>query len=294
VPEHSVFVSYFETDAVICAGCGEPFDLWAQACDILKTWPRDWVAFRLLGAIVTRKSVLLEPERNTEVDLNEVPEDAEILSVRAMVMGPPEGQPVFPALKLFQGEMRLDPFPRHFLFYGMTHGRADVAATSVWLSVTWIQPDEDEISVHHLADAAKQFAAGRHKGMIIPANVAVEAALTPAVTAWVRTYCSGEETKEFLGPRGATYAHQLKVLSRIASHTLGIKPMPDRLRALLNQLRQYRNDLGHNGTLNNPDRPPPNLEKAADFLTAAIFGYQYARYLHSRVAGLVPAATTAG
>jgi hypothetical protein len=38
-----------------------------------------------------------------------------------------------------------------------------------------------EISYHHLADAGRRFAAKRYRAMIIPANIAVEAALTPAL-----------------------------------------------------------------------------------------------------------------
>lgn len=281
-PDHSLFVSYFEAGAVTCVGCQKPFDLWAHASEELKNWPRSWSAFHLLGAVVTRQTVALEPDRNNEVTIRAVPEGAEILRVSMNVMGPSEGPPVFPALYIPGHTLTLDPFPRRFFLYGMTHGRTTLPGSTVWVHVTWIHPDE-ELPVHHLADAAKQFAAGRYKGMIIPANVAVEAALTPAVTAWVRTYCSRDETDEFLGPRGATYAHQLKVLSKIAARTLDLKPLPERIRTLLNHLRQYRNDLGHRGILDRPERPEPDLAKATEFLTAAVFGYHYARYLHSRV-----------
>jgi hypothetical protein len=59
--------------------------------------------------------------------------------------------------------------------------------------------------------------------------------------------------------------------------------MPEIIRSLLNDLRQYRNDLGHRGVLEHPRRPPPDKAKAADFLAAAVFGYHYASYLRSGV-----------
>lgn len=284
-PEHSLFVGYFENGASRCNRCEKTFDLWTRTIDQLKSWPTSWVAFHLLGAIVTRFTFTLEPDRNVEVNLTTIPENAEILKVSVMPMPMKElsaGVPLMPALSL-QNEMRLDPFPRRFYLYGKSHGRADLTPSQVWLAVTWIDPDDQELSVHHLADAARQFAAGRYKGMIIPANVAVEAALTPAVNKWIRGHCSREETDDFLGPRGATCAHQLKVLTKIAARELAIKPMPESVRTLLNELRQYRNDLSHRGVLDNPKRPSPDQGKAGDFLAAAIFGYHYARYLSDGV-----------
>ena len=104
------------------------------------------------------------------------------------------------------------------------------------------------------------------------------------MSAWTQTYCCKEEVDDFLGPRGATYAHQLNVLSRIADRVLGIKPLPAGIHALLDLLRKYRNDLGHRGVLDNPKRPPLDKAKAAEFLAAAVFGYHYAQYMRRNVA----------
>jgi hypothetical protein len=73
------------------------------------------------------------------------------------------------------------------------------------------------------------------------------------------------------------------VLTKIAGRALGIKPMPEGVRALLNELRHYRNDLGHRGALD-PKRPSLDKDRAADFLAAAVFGYHYAGYMRSVVA----------
>ena len=279
-PHHGLFVSHFESGSSRCRRCEEPFDLWQEALYSLKNWPVSWFAFRLLGAVINRFEVELEANKTVPVEFTEIPEGAEIVNVKVMTLGPHDGPAVLPALPL-NGEIHWDPFPRHLRLYGMAHGNA-TPASKVWIAVTWIPP-EHELSVHHLVAAAKQFVAGRFSALIIPANVAVEAALTPAMDQWIRTYCDPDETREFLSLKGATFVHQLKVLTKVGARALGIQEIPSPVLIHLTKLLQYRNDLGHKGTLSHPKRKPPDRDRAADFLVAATFGYHYARYFQDAV-----------
>jgi hypothetical protein len=284
LPEHSWFVSYFDSNEVRCIGCQEPFDLWTQALNDLSDMPAPWVAFRLIGAVQSHWKVPIPPEKTSPLDLSIIPPTAEILHVgiTGYLKGGDAQASTFPGLVLMN-DLQFDPFPRHLVLYGLSHGRTNVSTSEAWVTVTWIDPDPDDVSTYHLTDAAKQFAAGRYNRMLMSANIAVEAALTPALLIWVRRYCRKEDAEDFLGPRGATYAHQLKVLTQISGKTLGIGMMAGTLSNLLDDLRRYRNDLVHKGALLHKDRPPPSREQAAKFLSAATFGYHYARYLKDRV-----------
>jgi hypothetical protein len=119
----------------------------------------------------------------------------------------------------------------------------------------------------------------RYPSVIIPANVAVEVALGRALREWVEVFCTEKEIGEFF-TKGATYAHQLKVLSSVAADTLRINRLDPEIRSRLDLVRNYRNDFGHRGA---SDRPPITKDKAGELLTAAIFGYHYARYLQTAV-----------
>jgi hypothetical protein len=281
-PTPALFDAYF-AGPTTCSACKAVLDLWQSALLTLSL-PTPMFAFGLLGARTAVFTVNLHPERAIELDLSSFPPEAELLRVYVHLFGTLGDHVRTPLPALMLGsELRLDPFPRRLNLYGTTNGQPDVVAGQVRVFVEWLDPEKEELSVHHLADAGKQFVAGRYKSMIIPANIAVEAALTPALHAWVRLYCPSEDADGFFGPRGATYSQQLKVLSRIASLSLGIKRMPGRVRNLLDELRQYRNDLVHTGALEHKERPAPDKAKAADFLAAAVFGYHYARYLRANL-----------
>jgi hypothetical protein len=107
----------------------------------------------------------------------------------------------------------------------------------------------------------------------------VEAALGQALREWVEIFCTAKEIGDFF-TKGATYAHQLKVMSSVAADTLRINRLDGEIRARLDLLRGYRNDFGHRGAT---ERPTVTKDKAGELLAAAIFGYHYARYLHAAV-----------
>jgi hypothetical protein len=117
--------------------------------------------------------------------------------------------------------------------------------------------------------------------MVVSANIAVEAALAPAMRQWIRLTCSGDDADKLMGKDGISYARQL-VLTKMASKALGIADMPGRVRNLLDELRDQRNGIVHTGSPKG-NKPVLNRDRAAEFLAAAAFGYQYARYLRAEV-----------
>jgi hypothetical protein len=161
--------------------------------------------------------------------------------------------------------------------YGASFGK-DLPDAGVFVAVTWIAPGSDEISIRQLVDAARAYDAGRYDSMIVPANVAVESALGAAVYDWLTPFCAKACVKSFLAD-AATYSHQLNVLLPVACYMIGVKPLPEHIRGVLNQLRRLRNDVAHLGV------PSRSLSRdiAAEFLTAAVFGFHYAQLFHAEL-----------
>jgi len=283
-PTDEFFASYFASGTAPCCGCCEAFDPWNQALELMNWLPNAWTAFFLLPCRKTHFELPLNPNESSAVDLSAkgIPPDAEILDVHVTTLGPPEGPPLFPALMLLGVKtLHLDPIPRFFGLYGADFGKDSTGKASALLNVTWVDPGPDEISIHHLADASKRFAAGRYAAMVVSANIAVEAALAPAMQQWIRLTCSSEDVGKLFGKDGISYARQI-ILTKMASKVLGIADMPGRVRNLLDELRDERNGIVHTGAPREKGGPL-DKDRAAAFLAAAAFGYQYARYLRNEI-----------
>ena len=282
-PERKHFAAYFTKGGTSCPYCAKDVDWWKMAFEEVEMWPPDWTAFALLGTKRTIARLPLAPGASTDVDLHAlgIPAEAEVLNAEFLTLVDDLDQPsTWPAVMAGQ-VLRFDPFPRKFAFYGTDFGKKTLPC-EVQLTVTWLAPGPDQLPLHYLADAGKAFAAGRYAGVIVPANIAVESSLAPALLAWIRTFCPKEAAESFLSD-GATYSHQLKVLTRLASGALGIPEVPSRIRNILDKLRAYRNDMVHKGVLDHPKRPPPSKKDAAEFLVAAVFGYRYAQFFEAEI-----------
>jgi hypothetical protein len=242
----------------------------------LETVREDWTftnVYQLAGAKQTFASGWLEPDRVVQLNLNRwgIHKKAEILNEHYMPVGSAEGPPVL-ALP-FKPSTNV---PQHLrLLYGATYGHQGRPRTKLLVSITWIVPGQTEVSVHHLVDAVRQYAGGRYDALAVPANVAVEAALTPVVRDWVTAFA-----KDWKGIAGRSA--QIGVVSAIAADTLRVPRLDVNISRLLDDLRHRRNDMGHAGRPD-PNKPPLNAASAGALLTAAIFGFHYARFLRTAV-----------
>lgn len=282
------FEAFFRSHAILCPRCKKALpSLWDLALETLR---EDWTfthVYQLAGAKQTFASAWLKPDRVVQLNLNRwgIHKKAEILNEHYTPIGPPEGPPVF-ALP-FKPSTNV---PQHLrLLYGATYGHQGRPRTKLLVSITWIVPGQTEVSIHHLVDAVRQYAGGRYDALTVPANVAVEAALTPAIREWVTAYA--KDWKSIAG-RSA----QMSVVSVIAADTLRVPRLDANIVRLLDDLRHRRNDMGHAGQPD-PNKQPLNAESAGALLTAAIFGFHYARFLRKAVSRLrrrrgMPARTT--
>jgi hypothetical protein len=215
----------------------------------------------------------LQKENATQIDFvsQGVPEEAIILSVNYTANSR------LAPIQLHSNVPRYDPLNKNVAVYGASFGK-DLPDAGVYVAVTWIAPGSDEISIRQLVDAARAYDVERYDSMIVPANVAVESALGTAVYDWLTAFCGKERAERFLAD-AATYSHQLNVLLPVACYTIGLKPLPDHIRGVLNQLRGLRNDVAHHGVLSSS----ASKDLAAEILTAAVFGFNYARLFHAQV-----------
>lgn len=272
------FVAYFEENLGPCPNCKSPVD-WYKA--ITSGIDENFMltgAYSVIGASTSILEITLTKQKNVLLDFSQhgIPTNALILSINYSPVGA-EGGVLFP-MEVWGNVPARDPIPHEITIFAAPVGEAPPQAGKCHIAVTWLAPSEDEVATHHFVDAVRQYSAARYNGVIVPANVAVESALTPAVAETIEVFCSKENAGNFL-KNAATYSHQLNVLIPITAHLVNAPKLPDLIRGKLNELRRLRNEIAHTGK---PDTSVTK-ERAAELLTAALFGYYYARLLHERV-----------
>jgi hypothetical protein len=77
-------------------------------------------------------------------------------------------------------------------------------------------------------------------------------------------------------------------LTRAAARDLSIPELPGHIRNLLDDLRKYRNDIVHQGAPDIKKRRELDYRLSLDFLVAASFGVEYARFLARAVSDALP------
>lgn len=237
----SLFAAYFGTGLIECPDCKKLIDWWLAILNATRKHFMLTGAFHVLGAVTTAFEAPLQREAVTQADFvsQGVPEDAIVLSVNYTGHG--ELTPIL----CHSNVPRYDPLSKKVAVYGASYGK-DLPDGGVFVAVTWVAPDSDEIGLRQLIDATRAYDAARYDSLIVPANVAVESALGTAVYDWLTAFCGKDRVEEFLAD-AATYSHQLNVLLPIACHTINFKPLPERIRGALNRLRSFRNDVAHRG-----------------------------------------------
>jgi hypothetical protein len=276
-----VFAAHFRGMAIQCPLCSAAFDWWAAAVDQVTSWPSELMAFCLVGSTTAYREVELPPDRGIQLNVDEqlgVPPDAEILRVSYAPMVPGEQNGPLP-MEMTQWEAGIRTIPHVLQLYGATYGKPTPQSSWMAVSVTFVAHEEDEASARNLATAASQFASGRYHAVLVPANVAVEAALHQTVELALSCFVGSSKLKRFLED-AATYFHQLHVLVPLLVHMTGAPPLPDRLRDQLTRLLTLRNQMGHRGRT----RGTVSKTDAAELLVAAVFGYHYARLLRDEIA----------
>jgi hypothetical protein len=290
-----VFEAYFRGRLISCWQCSETFDWWDRAVEFTSAWPENWTAFCLVGATTVFKDVDLPPDRAIQINCADlgVPPEAEILRLQYSPVVPGEQRGPLP-FEITGWEARIRTVPHVLWLYGATYGQALRESSTMKVAVTFTVHGPNEIPARSLAAAACQYSAGRYHALLVPANVAVEAAIYQVADIALRGFVGNGIRRGFLDG-AVTYSHQLNVLVPLICHMTGAPALGDNLRGQLNRLRSLRNEMAHDG------EPETQLSKkdAAQLLISAVFGFHYASLLRAEIEraqaeGRLPRALQAG
>lgn len=269
-------VAYFDKAPVRCPACSAELDWWAT---ILREVRENFMmnqAFGPVGAQSVVFRIALRPGERTQYKLSDhgLPPDARILYVNYTPEGPlfpVELHGNVPTRRAVRNETTLWPVP--------PLNPADARPTEVNVLVSWVPHSQLDASWGSLVDAFEAYASGTYHSTVVPANVAVEAALSVFLFEYLGRYAASDSVKRFLDD-AATYSHQLNVVLPLVSAQGGAPGLPDHIRGHLNRLRRLRNQIAHDG------KPETSLSQAetAELLCAALFGFRYVGLVQSRLA----------
>ncbi|MBK8998674.1 MAG: hypothetical protein IPM35_23375 [Myxococcales bacterium] len=265
-----VLEAYVAGHRVPCPLCKRPVLWWKAVLEGIEKHFHFGQVMAMAGCRTLLFEVEVPPEQTVEVNLADrgVPDNAEIVYMNLTGRGG-----VWPLMVHGNDAIR-DPLGAKFWLYGRPHkDPAEGLGHGVGIMATWFVRSPDDTVVRHLVDAARHYQAERFDAVVVPANVAAEASLTPVLTHFFERYAGKGHVEEML-EKGATYSHQLNVLMNVAAEVLGAPRLDDHIRGLLNRLRKLRNDIAHEGKCKGQTRTD-----AAEHLAAAFFMVRYAKVL---------------
>lgn len=271
--------NYFAGTQLQCSECRSSWNWWSIACLEVENNHLGSQAFAFLGARTSIfKLTLREGNRIVYRFCDyEIPNDANILYVNYT----PSGGGLFP-VELHGNVSRPRFFPDEIVVFPVPLNERNACVdTEVTVMVSWVPTSINDDSFRSLVVAFEAFSAGVYQSMIVPANVAVESALSCLLTGFLTAIVSKKRAEDFLD-QGATYSHQLNVVLPLITSLQKLPQLPDPVRESLNDLRNCRNSLAHSGVL----RQELTQKAAARLLCGALFGLHYVRYLELKLGQL--------
>ena len=269
--EDSQVIGYFSGKPVVCAKGHKVADWWKTACQEIEENFMLNQAFAFIGAQTIIFQLVLQQGKRTTYRFSDygIPRDARILYVNYTPQGgglfPIEMHGNVPMRRFFNDEVVVFPVP-----FGPNDSVVD---TEVSVMVSWVPRTADDESWQSLTDAFEFYAQTRYTSMIVPANVAVESALSRLLTAYLEKFIAKKRVEDFL-ENAATYGHQLNVVLPVLTALNSLPALPDHVRGVLNRLRGLRNELAHTGVLEHP----LDQRNAAELLCGSLFGLHYVRH----------------
>ena len=265
----SIYIEkYFKAESISCTKCNSEIDWWTTIQHAIRENFMLNQAFSTLEAKTNLMDLHLEPNTRTRIKLSEngIPLDARILYINYTPddggLFPIEIHGNVPHRRTLGDEIRIYPIP--------ISNNDTVSTTKTSVMITWVKHSADEHSLVNITDAFESYSTDQYQDSIVPANVAVESALSKLLSMYISKMASEKRTENFLA-NAATYSHQLNIVLPLIVKLKELPVLPDNIRGLLNKLRDLRNEIAHSGNIEN------ELTKAdtADVLCAALFGLKY-------------------
>ncbi len=276
IPVHDAYVvDYFASKPVVCPSCHEHLDWWAVVRRAIEENFMFNEAFAFIGARTLLFDLPLRRGERTVFRFSDrgIPKDAKILYVNYTPYTP-GGNGLFPLEWHGNVATRRFRFDETVLFPVAFGPEQSDKETTLHVMVSWVPHTPEDESWQNLVDAFEAYAAERYSSMIVPANVAVESALSRLMTTYLERFAGKKRAEDFL-ENAATYGHQLNVLLPMIMSLNSLSMLPDHVRGCLNRLRELRNELAHSGVL----KESLGQRQSAEILCAALFGFHYVRHV---------------
>ena len=260
---------FFYYEPIACPKCDSPVDWWKEVFVAVRENHMRWYAFKALGAETKYAVVPASPGDIVEFD--------------NVAAGMPAGSLILNRTISCKGYICAydrsinDTTPKSLnvsLYIGSFGQRPSDFDSEVVIALTYIEPGHDGVPWQSLIEAFESYTQNDYVRMIVSANVAVEAMLTPFIASVLDNVASSQNAKSFLD-NAATYSHQLNVLLPLILFRTSLPRMTDALRGRLNRLRDLRNQVAHNGAT----EKPLLRHEAAEMICAGLFGFQYLKIL---------------
>lgn len=278
VVENSQIDNYFNNNPVDCTACNTNIDWWQATQRAIRENFMLNQAFSVIGANAKIIEVVLNPETRTCIKLSDhqIPSNARVLYVNYT----PQGGGLFPLEVHGNVPHRRILGEEIWLYPAVMNKEAAASETKVSVMITWISHDKDEIELLSITDAFDAYSNNQFLDSIVPANVAVESALSKLLSNYIGSIVAKQRTEDFLTD-AATYSSQLNVVLPLIVALKDLPEIPDNIRGLLNKLRSYRNQIAHTGAT----KKELTKEDTADVLCAALFGLRYISLIEGKLDG---------
>lgn len=260
---------------ITCSNCHGPLNWWeVNRNEITENFMLNQ-AFAPIGARTTVFQLTLSAGRQLAYRFDQygIPADARILYINYTPQGENGGA-------LSPVEMHGNISTRTFrgnevVVFPVPVGPHPPESNEVSVMVTWMPSSENDAGWLALVSAFEAYVAEKYDAAIIPANVAVESALSRFMSSYLVNHkVSKSRADEFL-VSAATYSHQLNVLLPLVTSLSGLPVLSDQIRGALNLLRDLRNQIAHHGAT----KKPLTKQVVAEVLTASLFGLRYVQLL---------------
>lgn len=269
VTTEEIVREYFDGIVRLHKACGMELQWWS----VVRWNFRNFTGvFALIDAQASTIVITIRPGQRVALILTNhgIPADARILDIEYSVpygtLFPLEERRGSPYRGYHEIPKQIELYPVPFA--GLSEPPSD---TRVIIDVYWAPHAADNAALQQLITASERYYQQQYNEVIIPANVAVESALGQLLTEFLRSKGIGRDKVESFLQDAATYSYQLNILLRLFNTLLGTPPLPENVVALLNQLRNHRNDLAHRGR---PESTIP-ANDMADMLLASLVTYHY-------------------
>lgn len=278
IVESNQIDNYFNNTPVICASCNTKLDWWQTTQKAIRENFMLNQAFSVIGANSKIIEVVLKPDSRTCIKLLDhgIPSNARVLYVNYT----PQGGGLFPLEIHGNVPHRRILGEEIWLYPAVMNKEEATSETKVSVMITWVAHNEDEIELLSITDAFNAYSNNQFLDSIVPANVAVESALSKLLSNYIGRVVAKQRAEDFLTD-AATYSSQLNVVLPLIVSMKELPTIPDSIRGLLNKLRGYRNQIAHNGTT----KKELTKEDTADVLCAALFGLRYISLIEARLDG---------